>query len=90
MYICILWFVGFVYSVAFSDDGAYLATGSGDSTVNLIDMKNLKLIKTFENMHTSNKIYLWYIYILEREGIFRKWITLLYKNSFKMIFLIFP
>ena len=66
MYICILWFVGFVYSVAFSDDGAYLATGSGDSTVNLIDMKNLKLIKTFVDIHECNQnivIIHMYIYI---------------------------
>ncbi len=48
----------YAWSVAFSNDGAYLATGSGDNTVNLIDMKNMKLIKTFKDMSTSNQ----YIY----------------------------
>ncbi len=50
-----------VESVAFSDDGAYLATRSGDRTVNLIDMKNLKLIKTFEYMLASNQ----FIFIIQ-------------------------
>ena len=35
----------YVNCVTFSDDGAYLATA--DNKVNLIDMKHLKLIKTF-------------------------------------------
>ncbi len=39
MYIYIYKYIDFVSCVAFSSDGIYLATGSGDKTLNLINLK---------------------------------------------------
>ena len=40
--------------MAFSGDGKYLATGSYDKTVNLIDLKTKKIYHKFNNIHYCN------------------------------------
>ncbi len=42
--------------MAFSCDGKYLATGSGDKTVNLIDLQSKEIYHKFDNTHSSNII----------------------------------
>ena len=39
LYVYVYIIIGPVYSVSFSPDGSYLATGSSDNTVNLIKLK---------------------------------------------------
>ncbi len=48
--------LGDILSIAFSLDSQYLVTGSDDTTIKLIDVKNLNVIHTFENVH-SGTIY---------------------------------
>ena len=50
----LLSFLDWVYSVAFSPDGKYLATGSRDNTVSIIDMNQKSLLKKFDDLHTGN------------------------------------
>jgi WD40 repeat protein len=40
--------------VAFSGDGKYLATGSWDKTVNLIDLHSKTIYHRFDNIHSRN------------------------------------
>ncbi len=47
-------YVGWIYSVAFSGDGKFLATGSYDKTVNLIDLQSKTIYHTFDNIHSRN------------------------------------
>ncbi len=51
---CIDW----IRSVAFSGDGKYLATGSSDKTVNLIDLQSKTIYHRFVNIHSSNNYYI--------------------------------
>ncbi len=39
--------------MAFSPNGDYLATGSWDESVNLIEMNQISLAHKFKNIHTS-------------------------------------
>ena len=43
--------------MAFSADGKYMATGSDDKTVNLIDIQSKKIYHKFDDIHSSNNIY---------------------------------
>ncbi len=52
-----------VLSVAFSLDSQYLVTGSADTTINLIDVQNLEVIHTFEEVHSGNKHINIHIYV---------------------------
>ncbi len=45
--------------MAFTYDGKYLATGSADYTINLINLESSKIYYKFEKIHSSNL----YIYI---------------------------
>ena len=40
--------------MAFSGDGKYLATGSRDKTVNLIDLQSKTIYHRFDNIHSGN------------------------------------
>ncbi len=43
-----------VYSVVFSPNGKYLATGSDDKTVNLLDIESKTIYHKFDNIHSGN------------------------------------
>ncbi len=51
IYICI---IDIVKSLAISVNGKYLATGSWDATVNLIDIQSKKISQKFKNIHFGN------------------------------------
>lgn len=40
--------------MAFSPNGKYLATGSADKTVNLIDIQSKTIYHKFNNLHEGN------------------------------------
>jgi WD40 repeat protein len=46
-------FLGYVNSVAFSPNGMYIATGSSDKTVAILDVNSRKVLKKFTDIHTS-------------------------------------
>ncbi len=54
-------YIDVVRSVALSNDGKYLATGSRDNMVNLINIQSKMIYHKFDNLHTGNNIYI-YIY----------------------------
>lgn len=51
MYSTIIYFLDFVIFLAFSLNNRYLATGSFDCCVNLIDIRQHKILKKFEYIH---------------------------------------
>ncbi len=57
-------FLAYVYSVAFSPNGMYIATGSGDNTVAILDVKSRKILKKLTNIHTSIIIILTVFYAI--------------------------
>ncbi len=47
-------YIDAVRTVKFSPNSEYLATGSSDTTINLIDVNTRQLIHKFEGIHTGN------------------------------------
>ncbi len=43
-----------ISSLAFSSNGKYLATGSWDNNINIIDLKSKTIYHKFDNIHSSN------------------------------------
>ncbi len=43
----------YIYTIDFSSDGIYIATGSADNTVRLLFTKKLKLLYKFTKIHSS-------------------------------------
>ena len=48
--------------MAFSGDGKFLATGSNDKAVNLIDLQSKKIYHKFDNIHTGNNMCIYIFY----------------------------
>lgn len=47
-----------VWSVAFSMDGQYIAFGSSEKSINLIDFKQKKIYQIFDKIHKGNILVL--------------------------------
>ena len=63
-YILLYTYIEYVTSVAFSPNGIYLATASGDITVNLLDIKSRIIGKTIDNIHEGKNNNTLHIYML--------------------------
>lgn len=53
-----LYIIDYVYIVVFSPDNQYLASGSLDQTVNLIDIQSKTLYFKFDNIHSGICLYI--------------------------------
>lgn len=50
-FLILIFYVASIRSMAFSVDSNYLATGSGDHTVKLIDLQSKTICHHFKNIH---------------------------------------